>query len=162
MRHAGATLVVVEELEASLEVAAQLLVRLDVPGNVAEDLIADARRSLSAPSSRAVDAPTVPSVQVSSALGDTPVMSHALSDDDWAVGLSLSGVDLRARTGSTIVAVRRGTSTLAPPPVNWVLSAGDVLYVVGESAGLRRARQHLSAGPDSISPEHRNDVKSPP
>jgi len=150
MARAGATIVVAEELEASLEVAAQLLARLDVPGNVAEDLIEDARLALSAPSSRQVAAPAVPSVQVSSALGDTPVGSHALAPGDWAVGLGLSAVDLRARTRATILAVRRGGSTLAPPPVPWEFAAGDVLYIVGDAAALRRARVHLAAGPEAV------------
>jgi CPA2 family monovalent cation:H+ antiporter-2 len=148
MSGAGATLVVAEELEASLEVAAQLLARLDVPGNLAESLIVEARGALSAPSSRAVAAPAVPSVQVSSAIGETPVTSHVLAAGAWAVGRGLSTVDLRARTGATILAVRRGPSTLAPPPVPWEFAAGDVLYIVGDEAALRRARGHLTVGPD--------------
>jgi CPA2 family monovalent cation:H+ antiporter-2 len=148
MSRAGATLVVAEELEASLEVAAQLLARLDVPGNLAESLIVEARGALSAPSSRAVAAPALPSVQVSSAIGETPVTSHVLAAGEWAVGRGLSTVDLRARTGATILAVRRGTSTLAPPPVPWEFATGDVLYIVGDDAALRRARGHLTVGPD--------------
>jgi CPA2 family monovalent cation:H+ antiporter-2 len=160
MARAGATLVVAEELEASLEVAAQLLARLDVPGNVAEALVVDARAALSAPSSRQVAAPAVPSVQVSSALGETPVGSHSLAPGDWAVGRDLSVVDLRARTGATILAVRRGGATLAPPPVPWEFVAGDVLYIVGDTAALRHARIHLAAGPeaDDDAPASRPDL----
>lgn len=150
MLRAGATLVVAEELEASLEVTAQLLVRLDVPGNVAEELIAEARQRMSAPSSRQAGAPAVPAEQVATTLGETPVVSHALGAGDWAVGQTLSKVDLRARTGATILAIRRGGSTLAPPPVPWEFAAGDVIYVVGETAALRRARAHLAGGPDVV------------
>ncbi len=147
MQRAGATLVVAEELEASLEVAGQLLARLDVPGNVAEDLIQQSRRVVSAPSARTVVAPAVPSVHVSSALGDTPVVSHELGPADWAVGRHLADVDLRARTGATVVAVRRGASTQAPPPIDWEFAAGDVLYMVGDGPALRQTRGHLTKGP---------------
>ena len=57
MLRAGATLAVAEELEASLEVAAQLLVRLDVPGNVAEALVGEARTTMSAVSARSLTVP---------------------------------------------------------------------------------------------------------
>ncbi|MDH4066071.1 MAG: cation:proton antiporter, partial [Acidobacteriota bacterium] len=65
MTRAGATLAVAEELEASLEVMAQLLVRLDVPGNLAEELVAGARASLDSSSPRVVVAPPARSEPVS-------------------------------------------------------------------------------------------------
>jgi CPA2 family monovalent cation:H+ antiporter-2 len=146
MVHAGATIAVAEELEASLEVAAQLLVRLEVPGNVVEELIGESRESLSAPSSRPVVAPVGSVAQMAGALADTPVATHALAAADWAVGQTLGGLDLRARTDATILAVRRANGTHAPPPVDWHLAAGDILYLVGEPANLREARRYLATG----------------
>jgi CPA2 family monovalent cation:H+ antiporter-2 len=158
MMRAGATLAVAEELEASLEVAAQLLVRLDVPGNVAEGLVAEARTTMSAISARSLTVPPSPSTLVSDAFGETPVSSHQLSASDWAVSRTLSAVNLRQATGATIVAVRRGSATVAPPPVDWRFQAGDVLYVAGDAEGIQGARVLLVEGParrdDSISQRH--------
>ena len=146
MMRAGATLAVAEELEASLEVAAQLLVRLDVPGNVAEALVAEARTTMSAVSARSLTVPPAPSAQVSDAFGETPVSSHQLSASDWAVSRTLGAVNLRQSTGATVLAVRRGSSTVAPPPVEWQFQSGDVLYVAGDEEGIQRARVHLMEG----------------
>jgi CPA2 family monovalent cation:H+ antiporter-2 len=146
MLRAGATLAVAEELEASLEVAAQLLVRLDVPGNVAESLVDEARAAMSAMSARGTTAPPAPSTQVSDAYGETPVTSHQLNASDWAVSRTVGAVDLRHATGATILAVKRGGSTVAPPPVSWAFQSGDTLYLAGDAESLRRARGHLRDG----------------
>lgn len=146
MLRAGATVAVAEELEASLEVAAQLLVRLDVPGNIAEALVGEARVALSAVSARGMSVPPVPSAQVSDAFGETPVSSHQLNASDWAVSRTVGAVNLRAATGATILAVKRGGATVAHPPVEWVFQPGDTLYVAGDAASLRRARGQLRDG----------------
>jgi CPA2 family monovalent cation:H+ antiporter-2 len=146
MNRAGATLAVAEELEGSLEVAAQLLARLDVPGNVIEELIGEARETEAAPSSRIVVAPAPPVGQMAGAIPETPIASHALSPGDWAVGRTLAGVDLRARTGATILAIRRDRATHAPPSVGWELAPADVLYILGDPGSLRKARAYLAHG----------------
>jgi CPA2 family monovalent cation:H+ antiporter-2 len=146
MIRAGASRAVAEELEASLEVMAELLVRLGVPGNVAEELVGDARRSMASSTARSVSAPAAPSDQVAGLLGATPVSSYQLAARDWAVGQSLAAVNLRAETGATILAVKRAGATLAPPPVDLVFASGDVLYVVGDEASVRDARTRLGAG----------------
>lgn len=146
MIRAGATRAVAEELEASLEVMAQLLVRLDVPGNVTEQLVGDARRLMATSSARAVAAPPAPSDQVAGLLGATPVSSYQLTTGDWAVGRTLAAVNLRAETGATILALKRGGTTLAPPTVDWEFAAGDVVYVVGDEASVRQGRARLVTG----------------
>jgi len=146
MIRAGATRAVAEELEASLEVMAQLLVRLDVPGNVTEELVADARRSMATSTARPVSAPPTSSDQVAGLLGATPVSSYQLTAADWAVGRSLPTVNLRAETGVTILALRREGTALAPPPLDWVFASADILYVVGDEPSIRRARARLRTG----------------
>ena len=146
MRRAGATLAIAEELEASLEAMAQLLARLDVPGNVAERLVTEARQSLAAPSQRPVQAPAAPSRPVAAALGEAPVSSYEVGPADWAVGRTLAEVDLRASTGVTVLAIRRGATSVAPPPVDWPFAAGDVLYLLGDPAGTRGVPARLAAG----------------
>jgi CPA2 family monovalent cation:H+ antiporter-2 len=146
MLRAGATLAVAEELEASLEVMAQLLARLDVPGNVAEDLVGAARGSMASSSPRIVAAPPVRSAPVSAAVGEAPVSSYQVRASDWAVGQTLGHVNLRAASGATILALRRGPETLTPPPIDWQFAAGDVLYVVGDADAVRRARRRLADG----------------
>ncbi|MEZ5285332.1 MAG: TrkA C-terminal domain-containing protein [Vicinamibacterales bacterium] len=131
---------------------AQLLARLDVPGNRVEALVATPASSMAATSRRPVTAPAVQSGQVSAAVGDAPVSSHALSGTDWAVGRTLGLVNLRASSGATVLAIRRG-STHAPPPIDWLFADGDLLYMVGEAASIRRARLQLTSGPQAADAE---------
>jgi K+/H+ antiporter YhaU regulatory subunit KhtT len=95
---------------------------------------------------RSVSAPAASSDQVADLLEATPVSSYQLTADDWAVGQSLAAVNLRAETGATILALKRGGTTLAPPAVEWLFAAGDVLYVVGDQASVRQARARLATG----------------
>jgi uncharacterized protein with PhoU and TrkA domain len=150
MMQAGASLAVAEELEASLEVLAQMLVRLDVPGNVAEVLVSAARRTAGAEgSSRSLVAPAAPSPSISGTIAQTPVTAYQIQPQDWAVGRSLGEVHLRAETGATVLAAKRLETTLAAPPPDWVFAAGDVLYMVGEESDVQLARVRLSRGPRS-------------
>ena len=149
MRRSGATLAVAEELEASIEVMAQLLVQLDVPGQQVEALVDAAREATDAPSARTA-LPVGPVARsVIDAFVDTPVRTHVLQSGDWAVGQSLAVLDLRAAIGITVVAVKRGDEMVTPPPVEWRFLGGDVLYFVGRPAALRQAGGLLTTGPEA-------------
>jgi CPA2 family monovalent cation:H+ antiporter-2 len=152
MAHAGATLAVAEELEGSLEVLAQLLVRLDVPGNVAEVLVTSARRAMDADSPRQTAAPNVPLENLAAAMAHAPVSTHQLSRADWAVGQTIAAVNLRAQTGTTILALRSAGTTLPAPSAERRLAENDVLYLLGDHADIQLARAHLSSGPRGSSP----------
>ena len=118
---AGATLAVAEELEASLEVLSQFMMRLHIPGNVVETLVDNYRRVLGtldgacgARAGSALD-------QMPKEIIDAPVSSFRLGADAWAAGHSLQELNLRAQTGATVLAVRRGGSTTTSP--RWVVPA---------------------------------------
>ena len=115
LARAGATLAVAEELEASLEVLSQLMMRLHIPGNVVETLVDNYRRVLGTPTGRAARAPAVPFDQMPKEILDAPVSSFRLGAEAWAAGRSLQELNLRAQTGATVLAVRRGGSTITSP-----------------------------------------------
>ena len=145
LRQAGATLAVAEELEASLEVVAQLFARLHVPGNLS-DVLLDGFR-LAATSSRPLRAPTVPLGSAPREIREMPLATHQLEPHAWAVGHTLATIDLRAATGATIIAVRKGEQYSAPPPASLVLEAGDVVFLSGDASDVRLARVRLETGP---------------
>ena len=74
----GATVAVAEEMEASLEVVAQTIARLDVPGNVIDVLLDSYRRE--SMGMRTVRAPAQPLGSLPSAISKTPIATHALSE----------------------------------------------------------------------------------
>jgi CPA2 family monovalent cation:H+ antiporter-2 len=140
----GATVAVAEELEASLEVLAQVFARLDVPGNMIEILLDSYRRESSG--MRVVRAPSQRLDTLPSAIGQTPVATHQMNAGEWAVGRTLADVNLRAETGALVIAVQRSGRHITSPPADFELSEGDVLYLVGDDSDVMLARRHLGSG----------------
>ena len=141
----GATVAVAEELEASLEVLAQLLARLDVAGNVIETLLEVFRRE--SVSIRPVRAPRAMLQSLPEAIQQMPVSTYRLEEGTWAIGRSLTEINLRANTGASILALQRGASYVTSLTPEERLKEGDVLYIVGDDSDVLLARQRLSAGP---------------
>jgi CPA2 family monovalent cation:H+ antiporter-2 len=145
LHQAGATLAVAEELEASIEVVAHLFARLHVAGNVSDVLLENIRREET--SSRPVRSPTVPLGAAPQDISEMPLATHQLASSDWAVGRTLTDIDLRAETGAMVIAVRRGDESSAPPPASFAMAAGDVLYLAGDASDVQLARARLVEGP---------------
>jgi CPA2 family monovalent cation:H+ antiporter-2 len=138
----GATVAVAEEMEASLEVLAQTIARLDVPGNVIDVLLDSYRRE--ATGMRTIRAPGQPLESLPSAITKTPIATHALGAADWAVGRTLAEVNLRADTGALVIAVQQGGRYRTSPPADLMLAAGDVLYLLGDDSDVMLARRRLT------------------
>jgi len=144
LQAASATVAVAEELEASLEVLAQLLARLDIAGNVIEPLIDVFRReSLSL---RSIKAPTASPEGLPRVLQHLPVSTHQIEDNHWAGGRTMSDLDLRKRTGATVLAVQRGGAYVTPVSPDEQVVSGDVLYLVGDESDILLARRLLTSG----------------
>jgi CPA2 family monovalent cation:H+ antiporter-2 len=143
LRRAGATLAVAEELEASLEVLAQLLSRLHIPGNIADVLLDAYRETTAAQTKRPLRARPVTLGELPSSINAAPVATHRLVSSAWAVGRTLGEVDLRAQTGVTVMAIRRQGRTVSSPGAEFKLETGDDIYMLGDDAEVRLARARL-------------------
>jgi CPA2 family monovalent cation:H+ antiporter-2 len=60
-----------------------------------------------------------------------------------AVGRQLSELELRGRTGASIVAISRGTDVVLVPDGHVMIEPGDVVALVGTSEAIEAARQLL-------------------
>ena len=78
---------------------------------------------------------------------DAPVSSFRLPADAWAVGQSLQELNLRAQTGATVLAVRRGGSTTRLPIGIFRLQANDDMFLLGDDSDVLLARSFLTEGP---------------
>ena len=72
--------------------------------------------------------------------GVTPL---ALSATSPAIGRTLAELDLRARTGASVLAIGRGEHGVATPSPTDPLQAGDVLALAGSEAAIAAAREML-------------------
>jgi CPA2 family monovalent cation:H+ antiporter-2 len=145
MQELGATVAVAEELEASLEVLAQLLARLHVAGNVIEPLL-DVFRRESAGGFRPVRAPRPDFGALPEAITRMPVATHQINAEDWAAGRSLADINLRAATGASVLAIQRDGKYTTSPPADTIVEQGDVLYLLGDESDIALARAHLTRG----------------
>ena len=137
----GATVAVAEEMEASLEVVAQTIARLDVPGNVIDVLLDSYRRESTG--MRTVRAPGQPLDSLPTAITKTPIATHGL--DRWMGGWTDARRGEPARgyrrtgdcrsAGRTLHHLAAGRSELA---------AGDVLYLLGDDSDIMLARRRLT------------------
>jgi CPA2 family monovalent cation:H+ antiporter-2 len=147
LMRAGATVAVAEEIEASFEVVAQLLARLEIPGNIAEVLLGTYRQATYAEPSRGARAAAVPFDALPAELTAAPVTLFRLPAEAWSVGRTLGAIALRADTGATILAIRRAGRTMTSPAADVELAAEDDLYIMGDEAHVRVAQARLQQGP---------------
>jgi CPA2 family monovalent cation:H+ antiporter-2 len=138
LRKLGANEIVPEELETSIEIFARLLEHYDVPRNLVWDLVdqlrrdhyevlRDHRHSLS----RVQLPPEV--------LSQLDVELVALRSESPAIGLRLADVNLRATTGATVIAVRRGADMLTNPGPDLIFQERDVAILLGDRSQLDKA-----------------------
>jgi len=133
---------IAEELEASLEVLAQVLTRLDVPGNLIEVSIVGYRRRDGLKTLR----PGVPSVALETLAPEilaAPVASHQVQSNDGADRRTLASLRLRSETGASVLAVKRNGRYLTSSLPDLELRSDDVLYLIGDETSVRRARERL-------------------
>ncbi len=86
----------------------------------------------------------------------TPVTLHA---DSHATGRTLASLDLRAKTGATVLALRRDGVATAQPSPHEPLRAGDVLALTGSAEAVAAAQLELTGLP---SPLHAVQLPAPP
>jgi CPA2 family monovalent cation:H+ antiporter-2 len=144
LQEEGATDVVAQEVEASLELIARVLRAAAVPRNVIEDLVRGVREG--GPSERRFTLPRaglghVPELQ------DLKIESFLVRGSAWAAGRDLAASRLRTRTGASVIAVGRGGETAVHPEPGYVVASGDVLYLSGDGPQLEAARALLERGP---------------
>jgi TrkA domain protein len=63
-----------------------------------------------------------------------------------AVGSSLKELDVRRRTGASVLAVQRGEEMQANPPASVKLEAGDVLIALGTPEDMKKLERLLQKG----------------
>ena len=139
---AGANVVVAEEFEGSIELVARALETFEVPAGA----IARFTEALREEGYGAIRAPA--------ALPIDPWLIELLdhTDTEWVeVPMhvtrqpTLGELDLRARTGGSVLVVERGAGSQPNPPPDFGIQPGDRLLVLGGAENLLRVRQLLDS-----------------
>lgn len=141
---AGAHDIVVEELEAGIELMARVLRDSGVPRNVITERVKDAREETQ-PSARKDTLPRRKLRNVAE-LDEMKIESFLVRDGSYASGRTLAAMQLRNRSGALVVAARRGGKLLEQVPAEDKFNAGDTVYLAGSKASVARAIALLQTG----------------
>jgi CPA2 family monovalent cation:H+ antiporter-2 len=147
LRELGADVVVPEELETSIELVARVMKAY----GASEPAVSRERRTLRDERYRLLleDVEDVQTETISELLSGVEVERLVVPDESPAVGKTLGELDLRARTGATVVAVLRGSEALTTPDASFRLRGGDTLVVAGDVESTSHAAVELRLTPES-------------
>jgi CPA2 family monovalent cation:H+ antiporter-2 len=142
----GADEVIAEEFETSLEIFSRVLRHYDIPSNVIEREVHAARMehygvALGTPGTPAAGLEALASLGVHRALDIVEVEAGSPAE-----GENPAALQLRARTGATVVAIARDGVAHVAPDSEFRFRALDSVVLVGDDTALARARPIFLGG----------------
>ena len=126
----GATEVIPEEFETSVEIFARVLAKYLVPRDEIERLAAEVR-SDGYQMFRSLSRESVSFSGLRLQLPDVQVCVVRVDKTSPLAGKSLAQIELRKKYQVAVLAIRRGSEILTSPPGEMPLAANDVLFVLG-------------------------------
>jgi CPA2 family monovalent cation:H+ antiporter-2 len=137
----GATEVVAEEFESTIDLFNKVLRTFEIPPQTIAQFSDAMRMERYEFMRESSEIPLDP--WLAEVLQDT---SSEWIDVDWRTSLerSLVELEIRARTGANVLAVRRGDATTPNPPAEFAIRSGDSLLVLASPAELRQLRELLA------------------
>lgn len=143
----GANQVIAEEFETATEIFARVLAEYELPRHVIETYIEKIRREgtpMLRPSGfRKPALPPTSLEKLRQLLAGNVIENFLLLENSSAVGKTLAQLDLRNRTGATIIAVLRDNQSSANPAADFVLQQGDLLVIMGTHRELESVGELL-------------------
>jgi CPA2 family monovalent cation:H+ antiporter-2 len=143
LRRLGATEVIPEEFETSVEIFSRVLSRYLVPQDEIERLIAQVRTD-GYRMFRNLSSEATPLMDLKRHFPDADLITVRLDEKAPLAGKSLAECQLRKKHGITVMAVRRGQRTITNPEAGTVMQAADILYLIGAPDRLTQARALFS------------------
>jgi len=142
LKHLGADEVIPEEFETSIEIFARVLYRYSFPRNIILDMV-EKIRSDSYTALRRTDVPKRHLFEEYEWLPEIEINGFRIPDGSHLSGQSIKDLQVRKKTGVTIIAVRRTKEVHTNPAPDFVLQAGDFLLFTGERPGLQDALKYF-------------------
>lgn len=134
----GANEVIPEEFETSIEIFARVLHRFGMPRPTIEDQIARVRRQ-KYQMLRSSSIPQPAAASLETVLQQLVTETVRIEANSPVVGKSLGEIDLRGKTGATVLAVVHEDDTNVSPGAKYILCEGDTLLISGSAAKIEKA-----------------------
>lgn len=139
----GANDVIPEEFETSIEIFVRVLEKYHLPRNIINTQVQVIRserygilRGARSSSRRLTE-------KIYDYLEAGVVETFLVPEDSWINGKTLGEIDLRGKTGVTVIAVVRNEKTHSGPGADFRLEARDILVLVGDHQAMDRAFVYL-------------------
>ncbi|MDD8020040.1 MAG: cation:proton antiporter [Acidobacteriota bacterium] len=140
----GASDVIPEEFETSIEIFVRVLEKFHLPRNIINTQVQIIRSEHygllrgARSSSRRLDQ------KIYDFLEAGLVETFLVTEDAWTAGKTLGEIDLRSKTGVTVIAVVRNEKTWSGPGGDFRLQGQDILVLVGNHQAIDQALAYLS------------------
>lgn len=134
----GANEVIPEEFETSIEIFSRVLQRYGIGRHVIEGEIEKIRRQ-GYEMLRSTSLPQARIAKLNKALKSAETEAICVPPDSPIAGRTLGELRLRTVTGTTVIAITRGTQTEINPDIDFVIQPEDLLLLVGTAENLERA-----------------------
>jgi K+:H+ antiporter len=144
LRRLGASEIIPEEFETSVEIFARVLRRLRVPRNVINLQIELIRRQ-GYRMLRGLELPRQTLDQLGNILAATTTETFMVQPASPAAGRTIRQLELRRVTGVTIIAIVHAGKPVTNPDPDFEIQAGDILVMLGSHAQLDQALRQLGA-----------------
>ncbi len=147
----GANEVIPEEFETSIEIFARVLQCYGVDRPTIENQIGRIRRQ-GYEMLRSQSMPQTAVTDLESVLSAAGTETIRLSEASPVIGTRLIDVDLRRRTGATLIAAIRDGVTIISPTRDHEFRSGDILILFGKGENLESAVRLLQGPNDGFNP----------
>ncbi|MBS3819755.1 cation:proton antiporter [bacterium] len=140
----GANQVIPEEFETSIEIFARVLEEFHVPRNIINAQI-KVIRSEGYGMLRGISKPRESAEKISEVLKAGTTDTFFVHRGSLASGKTLEDLNIRKKTGATIIAIVRGEKSITSPPPDCEIREGDTLVLVANHSDMIRAFDFLSS-----------------
>lgn len=144
---AGADTVIPEEFETSIEIFTRVLRHYHIPRNIIGTQVELLRRE-GYGMLRGVKIPETSMDQVQAILAAGTTDTFLIPHDSPSAGKSLVELDIRGRSGGSVLAIVRDGRAMLNPPPDTALGAGDIVVVIGTHREVDLAFDILDHGPE--------------
>jgi CPA2 family monovalent cation:H+ antiporter-2 len=134
----GADEVIPEEFETSIEIFSRALRKYNFPNNIILEMI-DRIRSGGYAALRKVELQGRCLFEECDLLPEIEMDGYRTSEGSHLIGKSIAELQIRKKTGATIIAVRKGPDVITNPSPDFRFSKGDIILFTGDRKSMDEA-----------------------
>jgi len=142
----GANDVIPEEFETSIEIFTRVLEKYHVPRNIVDAQVKVLRGECYGMLRGSCGAVRPAAERIADLLTAGTAETFFVGKGSWPAGKTLGSLDLRGRTGATVIAVVRGEVSFTGPGADFGIEEQDTLVLVASHRDIDRAFFYLTVG----------------